>query len=652
MRGFWSSLLWVALCSGVAACSQGSGGGSDTAVPVSDADPFPNGDSLHPPDGPAVIDTGPDLSGPCDVGDVMCAGPFAIATCFPGSGWNEEVCPESEGCADGLCLPWVCNPGASDGVCIDDNTYQRCNDAGTGMQIVECGSAAKCHLGTCITQLCTPGNQICKGFTQTQVCNADGSAWVDGEPCVQGGVCFDGKCLSPCESNIKDGSYLGCEYWSMDLDNIEDSEFQVVGLVVSVPANKSATDVVITNNATGQKLSAAQLSVASTFVDTGQVKIFQLPLGFDVDGSALTQNTFRIQTTSPVVVHQFNPLNGEEVYTNDASLLLPSKVTGEKYYVMSWPHRADGAQTLRGFATVIATEPGLTHVKVEPTAKVVAGSGVAALEAGQKYLFVLEQGDALNLETDGEHGTDLTGTYIEADQNISVMGGHECANVPLGINACDHLEQQLFPLENWSFVYVADAFEPRSPAQVDIWRVMAGENDVTVTTNPPIPGYEMFKLQRGGWLQFASADSFVIEADGKIMVGHYLTGSSYPGAEIVCINTGIGADTAIGDPAFTLVAPVQKYLKEYAVLTPTGYMENYLNVTVPDGASVTIDGQPLAAAITPIAGTGYGVARQPVSPGVHTVSGTKSFGLTAYGYDCDVSYAYPGGLKLTPKAGN
>lgn len=586
--------------------------------------------------------------GDCEPGDKTCSGPFAVIECIAtGMDWYESTCPDQEGCEEGACEPWVCDPLESDS-CIDDNSYERCTASGTGWEIVECGAGADCKQGTCIQLLCTPGTTICKGFSSTQVCNADGSAWVDGETCVLGGACWDGACMSPCEVNIKDGSYLGCEYWALDLDNTEGSETQVVGVVVSVPANTSPTDVQIKNFATGQILSPAQLKVASTFVNAGEVKVFELPLGFDVQGTTMTQNTFQIITTSPVVVHQFNPLNGEGVYTNDASLLLPSKVTGERYFVMSWPHRSDGQFTLRGFATVVATEPGLTHVKVEPTSNVIAGPGIAALEAGNKYLFVLEQGQALNFETDGEHGSDLTGTYIEADQKITVLGGHECANVPVGIEACDHLEQQLFPLETWSTEYVADAFKKRSPTQLDVWRVMAGANDVLVTTNPPIPGYESFMLQKGSWLQFASGDSFVIEADGPIMVGHYLSGSSYPGAEIVCLES----DDAIGDPAFTLAAPAKRFLKEFAVLTPEGYLENYLNITVPDGVAVTIDEQPLTAPIIPIPGTGYGVAHQPVLPGVHTVKGTQAFGLTAYGYDCDVSYAYPGGLKLQALTGD
>lgn len=651
-----SSLAFAAAASACSASSAGPGadGGADTAT----------SDVVATPDASGGTDTvaNTDLPGEsellppgqlCSPGARTCAGPFALSICDgAGSSWVETLCPSQQGCSEGQCMPRVCSPGASSGVCINSGSYEGCNESGTAKKVTECGAGAYCLAGTCISQLCTPTSKICKSFNQLKVCSDDGDAWVDGPVCPQGGACFEGECLSPCEVNIKDGSYLGCDYWALDLDNIEEAEFQTVGIVVSVPANNAPTNVTITNNATAQQLTLAEMGVDNTFVAAGAVKIFKLPLGYDVNGTQLTKRTFRIATTSPVAVHQFNPLNGTGVFTNDASLLLPSKVTGQEYYVMSWPHRNDSGVVLRGFATIVATQDGQTVVSVRPAAPVIAGGGIGALEVGSQYLFVLEQGQALNLESDGAEGVDLTGTYIKADKKVSVIGGHECANVPLGVNACDHLESQLFPVETWANDYVADNFEPRSESQVDIWRVMAGGNEVTVQTIPPVKGYEKFKLQRGGWIQFATKESFVIKADGPVMVGHYLTGSSYPGAEVVCTNTGVGSDTAIGDPAFTLAIPTKRYLREYAVLTPTGYMEDYLNIIAPPGTYITIDGQPLAEPLVLIPGTSYGVARTVVQPGVHTVKGDQVFGLTAYGYDCDVSYAYPGGLKLQALTGN
>ena len=676
MRENLSVLCGLALLLAAPACSDsgsnGSGVGGDTGASVSDADPFETGDETGDEtsdetggpepdasatgdastDEPGAVDAGPDASEPeqlCEPSEVRCAGPEAVELCSnAGDAWYETVCPVDHGCLEGECIPQVCTPGASSGECINIYSYERCNESGTAQEVVICDESDYCNLGICIDAICQPKSKICKNFIQVQKCADDGLSYIDDEICPDGGACEAGECISPCAVSVKDGSYLGCEYWAVDLDNTGDAQHQIVGVVVSVPKDTAGTPVSITNNATGAVLAPAELGVDDLWVATGETQVFQLPLGFDIDGSVLTTRTFKIETTAPVAVHQFNPLNGEGVFTNDASLLLPSKVTGNEYFVMSWPHRADGSKPLRGFVTVIATEPGITNVTIKPTAPIVAGTGIAGLQPGKQYLFVLEQGQALNFETADVQGADLTGSYITANQKLSVIGGHECANVPQGISACDHLEQQLFPLEAWSTEYYADHFMPRSPTQVDIWRVMAGENDVTVTTTPPVPGYEQFLLQRGQWLQFASSDTFKVSADGNIMVGHYLTGSSYPGAAIVCLDTGVGKDTAIGDPAFTLAVPQKKYLKDYAVLTPDGYAENYLNMVVEQGASVWIDGIPTSDPWVAIPGTSYGLIRASVDPGVHEVSGTKNFGLTAYGYDCDVSYAYPGGLRLLP----
>lgn len=596
--------------------------------------------------------------------ETLCSGPESQSQCNAGGdGWVEADCATGTGCVDGDCVEQTCVPGQSTGTCVGAAAYERCNLSGTGLEVSDCLIGQKCINGLCATSLCPPNLRICSGLTKVQQCDAAGDNWVEVENCPVGGVCDKGECLSPCQVNVKAGSYLGCEYYAMDLDNIEESKDAPVGIVISVPTDKAPTSVTI-SDAIGP-LSPAELGVGSTTIQPGNSQVFTLPPGFGVDGTIRTTNTFHIETTSPVAVHQFNPLNGDGVYTNDASLLLPSNTTGKEYVVLSWPQRSAGLTTpLRGFATVIATEQGGTDFTITPTAPVLEGPGVAGgIAVGETRSFTLFKGQAINFETDGVEGDDLTGSVISASQRISVIGGHECANVPLGTNACDHLEQQLFPVETWSTSYVADRFYPRSAEQVDIYRVVAGNNNVTVTTTPPVPGYESFLLQRGQWIQFASGNNFVIESDGPILVGHYMTGANYPGAVEVaaCEFTAVGKPEPIGDPAFTLAIPTNRYLKEYSVLTPSGYMDpsnpvyagvsgvtnqNYVNITITQGSQVLLDGSPAGATFTAIPGTSYSVGTVAVTPGIHTFTSESAFGLTAYGYDCDVSYAYPGGLKL------
>jgi hypothetical protein len=92
--------------------------------------------------------------------------------------------------------------------------------------------------------------------------------------------------------------------------------------------------------------------------------------------------------------------------------------------------------------------------------------------------------------------------------------------------------------------------------------------------------------------------------------------------------------------------PTRQWLEEYIVLTPEGFSVNHLTIVTQGPTSVTLDGSPLSAAGTPIAGTDFTLYRPEVSAGVHRVRADRPVGLYAYGFDCYVSYAYPGGLRL------
>ena len=372
------------------------------------------------------------------------------------------------------------------------------------------------------------------------------------------------------------------------------------------------------------------------------MQIYLLPTGHDIDGSILTNRTFRVETTEPVTVHQFNPLNSDAVYTNDASLLLPAHVGGEEYVVMSWRLRTWGLTTLRGFATVIATQEGTTHVTVTAATGVSAGPGVPSMSVGQSQIFTLEQGQILNLEAKGVQGDDLTGTHIMADQKVNVFGGHECANIQVSWERCDHIEQQLFPVQAWGTEYIADPFYPRNALHKDTWRILAGDDNVSVTMEPPI--VDPFNLNLGDWIEFDSNKSFSVKGTGKILVGHYLQSCNYPGYTYFCSDTG--GSLGIGDPAFTLAVPVTQYLEEYVFLTPEDYAQDYVNIVSQQATSITLDGVPVTDAKHGVGQSGWTLIQKSLTPGVHSLSADGPVALTAYGYGCHVSYAYPGGLKL------
>ena len=97
-----------------------------------------------------------------------------------------------------------------------------------------------------------------------------------------------------------------------------------------------------------------------------------------------------------------------------------------------------------------------------------------------------------------------------------------------------------------------------------------------------------------------------------------------------------------------LLGGVRPFLRLHLLLCRPCLQRGLLvNVVVPIGSTVSIDDVPIdEASYTNIGSGGYRLAQQEVEPGVHSVTGDAAFGLTTYGYACDVSYAYPGGLKL------
>jgi len=515
--------LWVA----VEECSYGCSKGlcEDRAMPdvpstgdVHDVTPSPDAspDTNHT-DAPSPSDL-PDLF--CQPGQPICLDETTRGICNDlGSDYDPQPCEDETVCDGGFCMEVACTPGELKGECVGPTAMYICNEMGTAFVAQNCEGGFTCNAGECVDWLCNPGDKICKGMTAVQECVDDGEGgyeWEVVEEC-NGGMCDNGKCVSACEVNIKQNTYLGCGYYAVDLDNIEGGMYEPVGVVVSNPMGGSDAEITITNSATGKELTSGELGGASLTVPPGSLKVYLLPVNFDLDGSALINRSFRIDSTTPVTVHQFNPLTGDSIFTNDASLLLPAHAGGLEYIVMSWYMRT-WIETLRGFAAVVATQPGTTVVKVEAASAIVAGPGVSAMVKGQTKSFTMEQGDVLNLEVNGNEGDDLTGTIITADKKVSVFGGHECANIHVEYERCDHIEQQLFPLHAWGSHYIGDPFHPRTATHIDTWRILGGEDNITVTLDPPVAG--PFNLDKGQWVEFDTQEPFEAKGTGRFLLGH------------------------------------------------------------------------------------------------------------------------------------
>jgi hypothetical protein len=614
---------------------------------------------------------------------LTCADNVTIRECSEdGLTETDRPCPDMEICKDGVCLEADCIPGTVLG-CQSATSERVCADDGFGYDNRPCAAETpNCLDGQCTAQICRPGSTVCQGDDVTE-CSMDGLAEIVVETCAHG--CEAGACLNPCGGDSK--SYLGCDFLAVDLDQFatpctswldcpsspscQGLFCQCINSFCEGGAQDQPFAVTVANNntmaVTATVSDVAGNVVATQTVGVNQVVSIELPSS-NINDSSITDKSYRVEADGPVTVHQFNPQNNSDVFSNDASLLLPSNTLGTEYLVMSWPTIGDTTFALKSFVVVVASEMGTTSVTVKTPAAIAAGPGVGAVLAGGTATYSLSTGQVLSLTTQNTSGADLTGMEITADQRVAVFAGTECGNVPLNNQYCDHMEQQLIPVSTWGTDFVAAKFNMRGNPSLgrtepDIWRILASQDGTAITTTPAIPSVDGQMLARGEFIEFSHTGDFVVTATAPISVGQYMVGSSYPGIENGCDRNFhfngdtsqcaippdqqcSGGGTAIGDPAFLLNVPSSQFRPDYLVLTPNNYREDFLTFIAPIGTTITLDGTQITDTPTPIAGTSWEVIRRSVSDGTHTVLATAPSGLYAYGYDCDVSYAYPGGLNL------
>ncbi|MGM0576639.1 MAG: hypothetical protein ACQEXJ_13000 [Myxococcota bacterium] len=595
-----------------------------------------NGPSGTTGDGGLVSDTAdePDVTAP---DDAAVDGDDADGQAADGAAC--EDCGAPAVCIQGACVlpePDGCTPGETD-ACYGDRELMTCDPTGTAFVPTECPGGHGCVDDECVPVVCQPDSIICEGLAATKACNEDGTAFLEPEACPEGQYCTSGTCTGTCLSDPKFGDYVGCSYWTVDLPNWPDPTIDPTpedlphALVIS---NPNAMEAEITF----EPPPGVTIDVEDPTVPAGLSRVFMMPV-INTEGSELSPKGIRFSSTRPILAHQFNPWKA--VWSNDASLLLPESFLGKEYVVLSWPTDPRGLiefpgapsmESVNSFFTVAAPHDD-TEVTVQVAARVAENGDVPAMEAGDTHTFTLDKGDILNIEGDPLGLTetcDLTGSTVDATRPVVVFAGHESAGIRSGY--LDHLEEQMLPPHVLDTHYLAVKSKPRGN-DPDIWRIQAAEDNVTITTKPPLGGANGVTLaDRGDWLEVSSSQSFEIEATGKIQVGQYLVGSE-------------DTTTSTGDPSLMLAVPTQRYRDFYVLTIPPGYDTNWVTVIRPAGATIqTPEGAIPDSSFQPLGDGDWEFAYLELEVGVRKLNSDEKFGLVVYGYNGAMSYGFTGGM--------
>jgi hypothetical protein len=506
--------------------------------------------------------------------------------------------------------------------------------AGGALALCAC-SEVRSREGTCYLDLHCPDGQVCD---ENGLCvEAEPSPLDDGDFKLDVGTGSEPEIPATCSEALRVRTNTGCEFWAVDLPNAwlpsepysydiaADQQFAVV--VANVSASETATVSVYA--ADGSQ------PVVRAEVESLRTHTFDLP-AMSVDP---TRNgggdAYRIESDVPITAYQFQPLdNLVPVYSNDASALLPSHVLENDYMAMTastsgillYPDGFEAvAYNAGAFVTAVAIEDG-TDVSFYPTSVLTEGgwSGVR-LDRGKQFTILSNvfDNDPGGLDPAGN----LSGTRVIADKPIALFSGNVTTAEPIESDQCcaDHVEHQMLPLVAWGYRYaIAPPPDPTEVSTSDPALRPAGAPDV---------------LDAGQVATFQTADPVAVISDPAhpIAVGQFLLSSGEANAGGVQ-----------GDPAFVALPSVEQLQTRYVFLAPSGYATNAVNVVVPSGSTVEIDGEEVGpwTTIAAVDGEEHVYARHAIDPGAHVLIADAPAALTVFGYDAYVSYAYAGGSAV------
>ena len=286
-----------------------------------------------------------------------------------------------------------------------------------------------------------------------------------------------------------------------------------------------------------------------------------------------------------------------------------------------------------------------------PSDLVRGGDSSVTVSSGESYTVTLDR-----LQTFLFYSTlDLTGSKVVSNKPIAFFSGHECAHVPLEVDACDHLVEQLPPTITWGRRFFITSLLGKT----------AGEQYKMITSTATTT-VSCYCYTSGGIV----TQTFTTTLSG--------TGSSYEfhiaqnmfcsiqaSNPVLLVQFAIGAGReplGYGDPFMMMIPPVEQYSNNYTFVTQSGF-QNAVTITVAseffNPEDIILNGNSLNRAnwteiyCSNQTVCAYGT-RISISVGTNSIyhcDETARLGGFVYGFAPSVSYGYPAGMQLIPISG-
>lgn len=359
------------------------------------------------------------------------------------------------------------------------------------------------------------------------------------------------------------------------------------------------------------------------------LRIEPIPLSV---GSGLQNSTVVIEASDEVSIQ------GRSVDGISLEVFTPISNTGlgTEYVIASYPPLATA--DYHSQFTLTTGEAGSTHVTIR---------------FSQDYEYTGEVYNRINpLELDlGSHETvqfqsliDLTGSSVSSTRPVSVVSGDSCAQVPVDVEFCNYLVEQLPPVTRWGKNVVFTGFYGRTSGT--IIRIMVSLSGANVNVQSRFITAQTFSSSTASYFDLdigLNTDPISITADNPILVLMY--------------HKSVYTDY-IGDPSMTIVPAVEQWTSGkvtfFVVDLQSPQADDHISIaieTVNVVSGVLLDDQSVstATAVETLRHGIYTIYRLSISTGYHTVEhqdATIRFSVLVYGTNIYNSYAYPARMDL------
>ena len=250
--------------------------------------------------------------------------------------------------------------------------------------------------------------------------------------------------------------------------------------------------------------------------------------------------------------------------SSDTFLILPltrQYIAEYVYYGVSVARTTAHSEALHSITLVVGTKDStVLNLTVTQSVTIRVGGTISNLTPGIVYSFVINRLQTLYIAS----VNDITGTRIVTNQPVSVFSGHECANIPASVTACDYIIEQIPPTMLWGRVYYVAPLATRSRSTIKVLAAYDSTNVDMYCRNAKAS----YAINQGRFIErIIGQENCAIYASNEVMIAQFGHGSR--------------DDSSTGDPMMMLVPPTAQYYDSLVFSTiydPS--WSHYLNIIV------------------------------------------------------------------------